>query len=162
MYGGLVIANPADLPHHYQPDEGTHRNRVKRDGDVFLLVKEYISSTELRQNPLLAMTAESAASYPLTTNSNLAFEVFCHRTKFHLEMKHVQEWPHHSSPFFQKRGSHNMFSYCVVDRAVGSAPAFNNIRQGHLAHNCFFSGQGPLPPKNQLTELKRKIKQPTC
>lgn len=62
------------MPSSYVLDEGSQarRGRVKRDNDVFVLVKEYISSTELRQAPMLALTAESAASYALTTQRSLA------------------------------------------------------------------------------------------
>lgn len=54
-------------------DEGTNRNRAKNDDDVFVLVKEYICSETLRQRPLLALTAESRLTFPLTTNRVLEF-----------------------------------------------------------------------------------------
>lgn len=62
-----------DLPDHLDVDEGTNRRREKQIQDTFVLVKEYISSTELRQPPLLVLTPESKASYTLTTNRILPF-----------------------------------------------------------------------------------------
>lgn len=49
-------------------DEGTSRRRAKNDNDTFVLVKEYISSEQLRQPPLLVLRAEDRDSFPLTTN----------------------------------------------------------------------------------------------
>lgn len=57
-----------DLPDHLDQDEGTKCRRPRSPDDIFVLVKEYISSTELRQPPLLVLTAESRLSFPLTTN----------------------------------------------------------------------------------------------
>ena len=62
----------SDLPNHLDIDEGTNHRREKLEDDTFVLVKEYISSTELRQPPLLVLTAEHRATYSLTTNRNLA------------------------------------------------------------------------------------------
>lgn len=61
------VALPADIPDCFDLDEGTNKRREKQADDVFVLVKEYISSVELRQPPLLALTAESRPSFPMTT-----------------------------------------------------------------------------------------------
>lgn len=57
-----------DLPNHLDIDEGTNRRRQRQDDDTFVMVKEYVASTDLRQPPLLVLTAEDAATYPLVTN----------------------------------------------------------------------------------------------
>lgn len=57
-----------DIPTNYEFDEGTNRRREKHPDDVFALVKEYISSTTLRQPPLLVLTAECKQSFLLTTD----------------------------------------------------------------------------------------------
>lgn len=62
-----------DLPESFEQDEGTNSRRAKHPEDVFVLTKEYISSTELRQKPLLVMTPENRDTYPLTTTSNYVF-----------------------------------------------------------------------------------------
>lgn len=59
----------ADLPENYETDEGTLSRREKLGEDVFVLVKEYISSSDLRQRPLLVMTPASRMTFPLKTNS---------------------------------------------------------------------------------------------
>ena len=53
-------------------DEGKHKRRAKREDDVFVLVKEYISSTEMRQKPLLCLRGEDAAGFPLLTERCLS------------------------------------------------------------------------------------------
>lgn len=68
----VVLLRPlTDIPAALDVNEGSKRNREKKPDDVFVLVKEYISSVELRQPPLLAMTSESRASFPLTTSCQL-------------------------------------------------------------------------------------------
>lgn len=62
-----------DLPESFEQDEGTNSRRAKHPEDVFVLTKEYISSTELRQKPLLVMTPENRDTYPSTTTSNYVF-----------------------------------------------------------------------------------------
>lgn len=53
-----------DLP-DLETDEGTNHRRPKHEDDVFILVKEYISSVHLRQKPLLCAVAEDAPRWPL-------------------------------------------------------------------------------------------------
>lgn len=65
MYEHLPLK---DIPTNYEFDEGTNRRREKHPDDVFVLVKEYISSTTLRQPPLLVLTAESKQRFLLTTD----------------------------------------------------------------------------------------------
>ena len=59
------------MPNHLDIDEGTNRRREKLEDDTFVLVKEYISSTELRQPPLLVLTAQHKDTSALTTNRDL-------------------------------------------------------------------------------------------
>lgn len=61
----------ADLPEHYDTDEGTNHRRDRQPDDTFVLVKEYISSPDLRQLPLLVLTCESRETYAMTTSSHL-------------------------------------------------------------------------------------------
>lgn len=56
--------DPWDIPTVYTLDERGYRG-APADSDVFVLVKEYISSADLRQNPMLVLPASKA--YPLTT-----------------------------------------------------------------------------------------------
>ena len=58
----------ADIPPEIELREGKKRNHEKRPDDVFVLVKEYICSLELRQPPMLALPAESKLTFPLTTS----------------------------------------------------------------------------------------------
>ena len=60
--------------------EGSFRG-ARCDSDVFVLVKEYISSTELRQAPLLVLPAQKA--YPLVApGRELFFCLFVQRKLF--------------------------------------------------------------------------------
>lgn len=61
----------ADIPDHYETDEGTRSRRAKHPEDIFCLVKEYICSPDLRQQPLLVLTHEDRQTFPLTTSSVL-------------------------------------------------------------------------------------------
>lgn len=61
----------SDIPEHYECDEGNNHRRARHPQDVFCLVKEYISSADLRQRPLLVLTHESRATFALTTQSHL-------------------------------------------------------------------------------------------
>lgn len=47
--------------------------REKRDNDTFIMVKEYISSSELRQPPLLVLREEDKATFALTTDRNMDY-----------------------------------------------------------------------------------------
>ena len=53
-------------------NEGSKTRRPKHDNDVVALVKEYICSQALRQEPLLVSCAEDVGKYPLLTNRSLA------------------------------------------------------------------------------------------
>lgn len=53
-----------DLP-DVEIDEGRHGRRPKHDDDGFVIVKEYISSTTMRQKPLLCALAENTPRVPL-------------------------------------------------------------------------------------------------
>lgn len=44
--------------------------------DVFVMVKEYISSVDLAQQPLLVLTHQHRNTFPLTTLSPLALDLF--------------------------------------------------------------------------------------
>ena len=68
---GEICQPCSDLP-DVEVEEGRKRNRPKHDGDVFVIVKEYICSLEMRQKPFLCLPAESKANFPLTTNGCLA------------------------------------------------------------------------------------------
>ena len=57
-----------DLPVGMDVDEGRMKNREKRPDDIFILVKEYICSVQLAQNPLLALPAEARETFPMTTS----------------------------------------------------------------------------------------------
>ena len=50
-------------------NEGRKNRRARNDNDVVVLVKEYICSSELRQQPMLVTCAEDVDKYPLVTNS---------------------------------------------------------------------------------------------
>lgn len=57
-----------DIPSNYELDEGSNNRRAKHPHDVFVLVKEYIASTTLRQPPLLVLTNESLQRFTLVTD----------------------------------------------------------------------------------------------
>ena len=57
----------SDLP-DVEIDEGKWVQRAKHEDDTFVIVKEYISSVEMRQKPLLCQLAEHAVTYPLLTD----------------------------------------------------------------------------------------------
>ena len=55
----LATISLTDLPHSYELNEGWgNSGRVKQGDDVFVLVKEYICSAELRQDPMLVLKKE--------------------------------------------------------------------------------------------------------
>ena len=58
----------ADLPEHMELNEGTHRRRGKDPDDIFVCVKRYISSVEMRQPPLLVLVPENRDKFTLMTN----------------------------------------------------------------------------------------------
>ena len=62
----LATISLTDLPHSYELNEGWgNSGRVKQGDDVFVLVKEYICSAELRQDPMLVLKKEVMDLYPL-------------------------------------------------------------------------------------------------
>lgn len=65
------ISSLADIPPNYELDEARRTNRAKDPLDVFVLVKEYISSETLSQPPMLVLPAESKTNFPLVTDRNL-------------------------------------------------------------------------------------------
>ena len=81
-----------DLPESFEQDEGTNSRRAKHPEDIFVLTKEYISSTELRQKPLLVMTPENRDTYPLTTTSNSEKVYFETLDVSSLFFSHVKFW----------------------------------------------------------------------
>ena len=64
----LCFVRVADIPDQIDKDEGTNSRRPKHQDDVFALVKEYISSSELRQPPLLVLVPENRQRFTLTTS----------------------------------------------------------------------------------------------
>lgn len=68
---GCTLDSLTDIPAHYELDEARRTRRAKDPCDVFVLVKEYISSTTLSQPPMLVLPAESKATFPLVTDRNL-------------------------------------------------------------------------------------------
>ena len=67
------LANLPDLPANYEVDEGTNHRRAPHPLDVFVMVKEYISSVDLAQPPLLVLTHQHRSSFPLTILSHLGY-----------------------------------------------------------------------------------------
>jgi len=66
-----------DVPEAFETNEGTNHRRAKSPHDVFVIVKEYISSTQIAQQPLLAQTEENKLTFPLVTTRN-TFHQKCH------------------------------------------------------------------------------------
>ena len=60
-----------DLPEQFELQEGRDRRRAKDPQDVFVMVKEYISSTEMRRLPMLVLTPSHRATFTLTTDRYL-------------------------------------------------------------------------------------------
>lgn len=65
-----------DLPIGMDLNEGSRRNREKMPDDIFVVVKQYICSVQLAQPPMLVLTSESRATFPLTTSSDKPNLVF--------------------------------------------------------------------------------------
>lgn len=64
-----IFAQPlADIPDDIECNEGTNRRRGKDPDDVMVCVKEYISSPEFRQQPMLVLTPDNQARFTLVTN----------------------------------------------------------------------------------------------
>ncbi|CAE7889335.1 unnamed protein product [Symbiodinium microadriaticum] len=62
----IIVELMRHLPQSYELDEGWgNSGRVKQGDDIFVLVKEYICSTELRQQPMLVLKKEVANMCPL-------------------------------------------------------------------------------------------------
>ena len=70
----LATISLTDLPRSYELNEGWgNSGRVKQGDDVFVLVKEYICSAELRQDPMLVLKKEVMDLYPKEVLAPLPF-----------------------------------------------------------------------------------------